>query len=207
MSLTLVERIAANAHAVLEPLDSARYHRLMEAGVIVEGAPIELLDGLLIRKDRRDSQGDIMTIGTRHRSTIVRLQSLLQPMFSPRTAHVQSQQPIELNAFNVPEPDLSVVIGSMNDYPVHHPRPNDVSLVIEVADSSLDIDLGRKQELYREAGIAEYWVVNLRDDVIEVFRGPQGGTWRETRRYSAGEIISTRWGEQRIEISVDAVLA
>jgi len=206
MSLTLTERFAADAQAVLEPLDLDQYYRMLEAGVIAEGAPIELIDGLLIRKDRRDSEGDIMTIGTRHSSTIRRLLILLQPFAPQGVLLVQSQQPIHVSDYNAPEPDVSVLLGGVDDYSDHHPTPSEIALVVEVADSSLDFELGRKQELYRDAGVPEYWVVNLRDRCVEVFRGPQSEGWREHTGLTVDQLLETTLAGVPISLVVRDVL-
>lgn len=204
-SVTLPERFAAEAHAVLEPLDVERYYRMMEAGVIPEGAAIELIDGLLVRKDRRDRKGDIRTVGTRHRTAILRVLDLMRSRLSGALAHIQSQQPIDLNCRNAPEPDVAVVHGVIVDFTDHHPLPGETALVIEVADSSLAFDLGRKQELYCEAGIAEYSVVNLREDVMEVFRGPRDQTWTERLRLKRGETIAANLAGQSVTLSIDEI--
>lgn len=206
MSLTLTDRVADAADVVLETLDVGRYYRLMETGVLPEGAPIELLDGLLIRKDRRDRKGDIMTIGTRHSSTVRTLVRRLGAFEARLPIVVQNQQPIQVDPHNEPEPDLSVLRGELADFVDHHAIPDEIELVVEVADSSLALDLGRKQELYREAGIREYWVVNLRDDVIEVFRGPRGESWDEHRRYARGETIESQLAGAAVQLAVDAIL-
>ena len=83
---------------------------------------------------------------------------------------------------SVPEPD--VLWLSNRDYSKQHPEPPDILLLIEVADSSLRYDTAEKAQLYAEAGIADYWVVNLVDHCVEVFRDPQstGYRTRQTRR-------------------------
>jgi Uma2 family endonuclease len=206
MSLTLPDLVAAESQAVLEPLDIDQYYRRMETGVIVEGSPIELIDGLLVRKDRRDRQGDIMTIGTRHSAILHRLARHLRQSLSEEIAYVREQQPLTVGPRNVPEPDICVAIGHFEVYADHHPEPDEVALVIEVADSSLGWDLGRKQELYRDAGIPEYWVVNLQDEVIEVFRGPAANGWREHLSMPRGQVIEVLICGQSVVIVVDEVL-
>ena len=206
MSLTLPERFTADAQAVLEPLDLDQYYRMMEAGVIVEGSPIELIDGLLIRKDRRDNEGDIVTIGTRRVLALELVAEALAGLLPRTIGHVRRQQPIHLGKHDAPEPDVSVALGGPRNYAVHHPSAAEIALVVEVADSSLDFDLGRKLELYRQAGIPEYWVVNLRDNRIELFRGPQPDGWCEHAQLKAGQILETVFAEVTVSIAVDDVL-
>ena len=86
---------------------------------------------------------------------------------------------------SAPEPDLAWV--ARRDYSQGRPTPADVLLVIEVAESSLKIDTGEKADLYAAAGIADYWVVNLPEQTIEVRRDPAHGRYRTLRTYSGGE--------------------
>jgi len=83
---------------------------------------------------------------------------------------------------SAPEPDVLWLVNK--DYSSQHPEPDDILLLIEVAGTSLDFDTGEKARLYAEAGIADYWVVNLSADSVEVFRDPQAGGYRsrQTRR-------------------------
>jgi len=86
-----------------------------------------------------------------------------------------------------PEPDLVWV--NRKTYSQHHPGPEDVLLLIEVAESSLDTDRTEKIAIYAAAGIADYWVVNLLDQQIEVYRQPQGKTYREKTIVREGQVI------------------
>jgi len=101
---------------------------------------------------------------------------------------------------------LTVVLGDIGRYDDHHPSPGGTLLAIEVADSSLGLDLGRQQELYRAAGIREDWVVNLRESAIEVFRCPQGDHWAEHRRHVRGETIRLQLGASAVDLVVNDLL-
>jgi Uma2 family endonuclease len=85
-------------------------------------------------------------------------------------AHVQVQAPLALGTDSEPEPDVAVISGSRRDYAEH---PQAALLVIEVADSSLRFDRQVKGPLYARAGIPEYWIVNLVDRTLEVYRQPE----------------------------------
>lgn len=89
---------------------------------------------------------------------------------------------------SVPEPDVAWMRA--RSYRKRRPRPTDVLLLIEVAESSLAYDRGEKLELYAAARIKEYWIVNLPDLCIEVYRKPHGGAYRESATYQVGELIS-----------------
>lgn len=146
-----------------------QYHGMLRAGILEEGSPIELIDGLLTWKDRSATGEDFMTVSPRHSATIKILLRILGRMLEGRGVHLMSQQPVALRAQQEPEPDICVIEGVEEDYVMHHPGPRDVALLIEVADSSLGGDRGRKCEAYAAAGIASYWIVNLLNDCVEVY--------------------------------------
>jgi Uma2 family endonuclease len=83
---------------------------------------------------------------------------------------VREQQALHVSRFSVPEPDVAVVPGQLRDYAHAHPRT--ALLVVEVADSSLAQNRLTKAAIYAAAGLPEYWIVNLRDGVVEVHRAP-----------------------------------
>jgi Uma2 family endonuclease len=84
---------------------------------------------------------------------------------------IRTQDPIQLDDFSEPEPDLVIVRGTVLDYAEQHPRPSDVYLVVEVADSTLKYDCETKDKLYAQAGIADYWVLDLKNRQLHIFRG------------------------------------
>lgn len=167
---------AAIASEQLVRLTVDDYLKMAEIGLLREGAPIELLDGVLVWKDRRDRDGSIMVIGTRHRGCVTNLHELLQLLCHGHGCSAQSQQPIQLSDRDMPEPDLIILIGAARDYLRIDPRPSDVLLVIEVADSSLKQDRSEKLPKYASAGIPEYWIVNLLTNEVEVYRRPDPAT-------------------------------
>ena len=136
------------------------YDRLIDAGVFQPGEPIELLGGLLIVAE---PQGD------GHFTAIRLAKDALRATFGPGW-EVRAQGPIALDAESEPEPDVAVVPGTARDYRDGH--PTHAVLVVEVAESSLRRDREDKGSLYARAGIADYWIVNLVDRVLEVFREP-----------------------------------
>jgi Uma2 family endonuclease len=141
------------------------YHRLGEASVLGEDDRIELLEGQLI---------DMSAIGPRHALAVDALTELLVMAAAGRAA-VRVQNPIVLDDSSEPQPDFTLVRKPWNGYPGAHPRPPDVHLLIEVADSSLEFDLGAKLELYARAGIREFWVVDLTHNRVLVHRAPRDG--------------------------------
>ncbi|HYE92690.1 MAG TPA: Uma2 family endonuclease [Terriglobales bacterium] len=137
-----------------------QYARLLHHGVLDEDDPIELLDGLLLVKEPRHSP---------HRTSIVLVARALERAFGDGW-FVQVQSPIALDRRSEPEPDVCVVPGAPRDYVDAHPTR--AALVVEVAQSGLRLARGRKAVAYARAGIADYWIVNLVDRVVEVHREP-----------------------------------
>jgi Uma2 family endonuclease len=143
----------------------AKYHKLIEIGVLTEDDNLELLDGYLVHKMSRNPPHDAA------------IQKILKRLFRilPPDWDLRIQSAITLS-HSEPEPDLAVVRGDETRYLTNHPGPTDVGLVIEVADSTLDSDRADKGRIYAEAGIVYYWIVNLVARQIEVYTLPSGAT-------------------------------
>jgi Uma2 family endonuclease len=136
------------------------YARLIDQGFLDEDDPIELLDGLLLVKEPQSSP---------HRTAVLLVAKTLERAFGDGW-FVQVQSPIGLDDLSEPEPDVCVVQGSPRDYVHAHPtRP---ALIVEVARSGLRMARGRKAAAYARGGIADYWIVNLVDRVLEMHREP-----------------------------------
>ena len=138
----------------------AEYDRLVELGLFQPGEHIELIGGQLMVAEPQ---------GEYHYGAIWKTARALEGVFGPGW-YVRTQAPISLDDESEPEPDVAVVPGSQRDYGPDPPaRP---ILTVEVAESSLAIDRQHKGSLYARAGLADYWVVNLIDRVVEVYREP-----------------------------------
>lgn len=136
------------------------YDQLITIGFFQEHEPIELLGGQLIVAEPK---------GTSHSTAIALTVEALRAAFGPGWL-VRVQDPVALDDESEPEPDVVVVPGRPRDYLFEHPvRP---AVLVEVAESSLDFDRGHKGSLYARAGVADYWIVNLVDDTLEVYRRP-----------------------------------
>ena len=136
------------------------YDQLIKIGFFHEDEPIELLGGQLIVAEPK---------GTPHSTAIALTVEALRVAFGPGWL-VRVQDPVALDDESEPEPDVVVVPGSPRDYLAEHPvRP---AVLVEVAESSLGFDRGHKGSLYARAGVADYWIVNLVDEVLEVYRQP-----------------------------------
>ena len=136
------------------------YRKLGEFGILPEDEPVELLDGHLIVAEPK---------GAPHATIVARTAAVLRRAFGDGW-YVRQQDPIALDDASEPEPDVVVVPGSDLDYFDDHPaRP---VLLVEVAESSLYYDRGRKGSAYARADLPDYWIVNLVDWQIEVYRRP-----------------------------------
>jgi Uma2 family endonuclease len=137
----------------------SEYDRLVELGVF-EGEPLELIGGQLVVAEPQYPC---------HASAISAVDYAMRAVLPPGWS-VRLQAPICLDDESEPEPDLVVVPGTPRDYRHEHPaRP---ALTIEVAESSVSFDRGQKGSLYARAGLEDYWIVNLVDRVLEVYRDP-----------------------------------
>ena len=139
-----------------------QYHKLAEIGVLSEDDRVELIDGEII---------DMAPIGELHFGHVNRFTHVFIQAFGNRAVlHVQN--PVRLGPRREPQPDVTLLKRRDDYYAARMPAPEDVLLLVEIADSSLDYDRNTKVPLYAEAGIVEYWLVNLVDDVILVYRDP-----------------------------------
>ncbi len=209
MGIEILEQIIAGNDAGLAPLTVEQYHQMIANGILGEGSQIELLDGLLVLKDRRDRGGKPMNVGTRHSVIVMRLFKLVEKEVETNQIHVLCQQPITLPPNNEPEPDVTIASGHLDDYLNRHPGPVDTVAVMEVADSSLRRDRGTKQQIYADAGIPTYWIVNLLSNEIEVYTQPQigSGQYAKTENFLPGDDISLALPDGRVvAISVSDVL-
>ena len=154
------------------------YFGLVDAGVLRPDDRVELLEGVIVAMSPQT---------VRHASAIRRVYRALREAIGPR-AVISVQLPFLTGAHSVPEPDLAVVPGRESDYDNVHPTT--AHLIVEAADSSLLQDRLTKAAIYAAGGAPEYWILNLRDDVVEVFRRPDPAT----RRYL--ENTTVRRGER-----------
>ncbi|MEN9279581.1 MAG: Uma2 family endonuclease [Gloeomargarita sp. DG_1_4_bins_134] len=138
------------------------YHRLLELGFLGEDDHIELIRGELMQMAAK---------GTAHETCVRRLLRQL-PWLIQNRATLQCQAPVSLAVDGEPEPDFAIVRNRPDDYATQHPTPEDILLVIEVADSSLDYDREVKLPLYAEAKISDYWLFNLPDSYLESYSEP-----------------------------------
>lgn len=164
------------------PLAVEAYHALLKSGVLESSSSVEFLDGFLVPK---------MVKGPRHERTRRLLRRLLEKMISPE--YFVDEQAAFTTTTSEPEPDVVVVRGSIDDFFDRHPTPEELALVVEIADTSLRRDRGWKKRVYARAGLASYWVVNLASDCVEAFSKPSGNSkkagYAETAVYQRGDSV------------------
>ena len=138
------------------------YHRMSELDILDPNERTELIAGQITLMAAK---------GTPHVTSLHLLANALREQLG-NTALVRTQDPIQLDDFSEPEPDLVIVKGTVLEYAEQHPRPEHVYLVVEVTDSTLKQDCEIKEKLYAQAGLIDYWVVNLKKRQLHIFRDP-----------------------------------
>lgn len=156
------------------------YHAMVEAGVLTEDERVELIGGDI---------AVMSPINPRHASAVFRLTTIFSAALSGR-AIVGVQSPLVITDDTEPEPDLCLLKPRADFYASEHPGPQDVLLLIEVADSSLRYDREVKVPLYALAGLRELWLLSLPDNSLEVHREPSPKGYRSLQRLSPGATIS-----------------
>lgn len=152
-------------------LSVAAYERMAEVGILGPESRVELIAGELL---------DMSPIGSLHAAVVSRLARDFIVAIGA-AAVVRIQDPLRIDDFNEPQPDLVILAPREDFYSAGHPGPGDTLLVVEVADSSLAHDLNTKAAVYAQAGIPEYWVVDLAGRGVVLFSDPRGSGY-ETRR-------------------------
>jgi Uma2 family endonuclease len=141
-----------------------QYEQMADLGVL-DDPRVELIDGLLVRK---------MTKKPPHVWASDAVRSALAPLV-PLGWYVREEKPVRIPEFDEPEPDLAIVRGTRDDYRTGHPGPENVGLIVEIAESSLARDRGEKLAAYGRGGVPEYWIINLVDRVVERYSQPRTG--------------------------------
>lgn len=154
--------------------------RMTEAGFLTEDDRLELLWGDVV---------EMSPINVSHVLCVNRLNMLLTMKLAER-AIVSVQNPIQLDEYSLPQPDIALWKSTPNEYRDRLAEPVEVLLVVEVADSSIRHDRKAKAILYGAAGIADYWIVNLQARQIEVYREPRPDGYRTVTYYARGEMLS-----------------
>lgn len=153
----------AIADECLYRLTVEQYHEMVRIGILQSGAPVELLEGLLVKK---------MTTNPPHRIAAWLVRDALTKLV-PAGWYVDAAAPVTTSD-SEPEPDTAVIRGHTRDYPDRHPGPADVAMLVEVSDTSLQRDEIIKKRIYARSRMPVYWIVNLPENRIEVYTNPSG---------------------------------
>lgn len=154
------------------------YDRMIAAGVFHPEVRLELIDGEIINMTPQ---------GSLHATAVQLAEDLLKAAFSTEFS-IRVQMPLALDDSSEPEPDLAVVTGSPRDYRDAH--PSSAVLIVEVADTTLSFDRQQKKRLYAHTSIQEYWIINLIDEQLEVYRDPQGDDYTFKITLLSGQSIA-----------------
>jgi len=158
------------------------YYRMAAAGVLSENDRVELIEGEIV---------EMNPIGSRHAACVGRLTEFLRRVVSSQ-AIVWVQNPVQVNNYSEPLPDVTLLKRRDDFYAQANPQPLDALLIIEVVDSSVEYDRDIKIPLYAGAGIPEVWLVNLPKETIEIYTQPVGDAYGEIRIVKRGETLAAK---------------
>lgn len=157
------------------------YYRMAEAGILCPDVRTELINGEII---------EMSPMGARHAAAVSRVNDLLLPFLLRGKALLRPQLPMRLNDYNEPLPDICFVKARQDHYSLRHPSSTDVLLAIEIADASLDHDRDVKSAVYAATRILEFWILDLKGDVLLAFRDPSKGLYQTSLTFSRGEAVT-----------------
>ena len=149
-------------------MTTSLYQSMYEHGILTENDQVELINGEILTRSPS---------GSRHAACIKKLNALLSRQLSEK-AIIGIQDPVKLGEDAMPEPDVVVLRHRADYYVNEHPGANDIYLAIEVSDTSAEYDRTVKLPIYAEAGIPEYWLIDLNASQIEVYHTPNGQKYR-----------------------------
>ncbi|MCK5479207.1 MAG: Uma2 family endonuclease [Methylococcales bacterium] len=168
----------------------AEWKKLGEANIFPPESRLELINGEII---------EMAPIGSHHASHLKRLNKLFSGLVQ-ESVIIAVQDPLQLGDLSEPEPDFMLLHPSSDFYYENHPVANDVFLLIEIAESSLKFDQNQKLRLYALHNIPEYWLLNVNDTCLEVYRQPYDGLYAEKTTLRSGDKITL---SQLTDINID----
>ena len=173
----------------------AEYRRMVGAGILSEDDRVELIDGEVVA---------MTPIGARHAACVDSVNLAMVTGVGDK-AIVRIQSPVRLNLYTEPEPDVVLLRPRADFYASRHPGPEDILLIVEIADSSIDYDQDVKARIYAECGVPEYWLADLNANVVSCYSGPHERTYRSRQQYRRGQTITPQM-VPRCPVAVDALL-
>jgi Uma2 family endonuclease len=156
------------------------YHRMGAAGIFSEDDRVELIEGEILQ---------MSPIGSRHAGSVKRTARLFNYLLGDRVI-VSVQDPIVLNDFSEPQPDIALVKPREDFYTQSHPTATDVLLIIEIADSSVAFDHDIKLPAYARSGVPEVWLADIPAETVTAHTEPANGVYRTVRTYRRGDAIT-----------------
>ena len=171
------------------------YHRMLETGILTEDDHVELIEGEIVKMG---------PIGSRHVACVNRLNGLLNRKVG-QDVIVSVQNPFRLDDYSEPEPDIALVKPRDDFYAQSLATPADLLLIIEVADTSVEVDRRVKLPLYARAGIPEVWLVNLPEDRVEAHSEPVTGVYQKVRMLKRGDTLPSE-SISELELIVEEIL-
>jgi Uma2 family endonuclease len=172
--------------------NSQQYHLMAEAGVFDSESRIELIKGEIIQ---------MSPIGKKHAVCVARLDRLLQRLLSNQ-AFIWVQSPVRLDNGSEPQPDLAILKLRDDFYEERLPIPEDILLIIEVSDSTIDYDLNIKMPLYAEFDIPEAWLIDVNEKTVTRFAKPSSSGYKSTESLDGNDLLLLLG----VEITVKEVL-
>ncbi|MEG4810443.1 Uma2 family endonuclease [Microcoleus sp. F8-D3] len=171
------------------------YHLMGDAGIFGEDDRVELIEGEIIL---------MAAIGTRHASCVKRLVAVFSEL-DRRRAILGVQDPIQLTEITEPQPDVVLLQFRADYYAEVHPMPDEVLLLVEVSDSTVDFDRDVKVPNYARSGIQEIWLWDLEENCLEVYREPTANGYALIQRFWRGQQVSPLAFPEFV-VSIDSIL-
>ncbi|AVZ31193.1 Uma2 family endonuclease [Nodularia spumigena CS-584] len=157
-----------------------QYHQMLESGILREDDRVELIRGEII---------EMSPIGTKHAACVKCLNKLLYSKLGDRVL-IAIQDPIILTNKSEPQPDVALLKPRDDFYETAHPQPQDIFLLIEVADSTVMYDREEKIPLYAEAKIMEVWLIDINAQIVEVYQQPTAAGYQVMQKFTCGQSLS-----------------
>lgn len=195
MNMLLTESSSTNISLPLRLLTVREYNLMAEVGILTDDEKVELINGQIITMSPQ---------GSFHAAAIRRTDRLFGKLFKENVI-IQKQLPIIVNDFSQPEPDIAIVKYDPLDYDDRHPNATEVYLIIEIADTTLKTDLEIKRQLYAFGNIPEYWVLDIKQRQLHVYRQPQNQDYQTVIILTDQDMIKTL-NFPDIEIKVSEML-
>jgi Uma2 family endonuclease len=171
------------------------YHKMVEAGILSEDDRVELLDGEIIKMN---------PIGSYHAGRVNRLNTLFNARLG-QAVIVSIQNPIQTDEYSEPQPDLTILKFREDFYTNSHPTQEDILLLIEVSDTSVVYDRDVKIPKYAQSLITEAWILNIPDEILEVYLNPTNGKYQNIKYFHRGQSLSPK-NIPDLVLSVDELL-